>query len=58
MEKEQAVTVEKRTSRTPWNKGKIIGAKPPLRLNLVDPNEASHAGQDPQSSPLQPGDRW
>ena len=21
------------TSRTPWNKGKLIGAKPPLRPN-------------------------
>jgi integrase len=35
MEKEQAFTVEKRTSRTPWNKGKIIGAKPPLRPSHV-----------------------
>jgi hypothetical protein len=30
------------TSRTPWNKGKLIGAKPPLRpkhvwANLVPP---------------------
>jgi integrase len=35
MEKEQAFTVEKWTSRTPWNKGKIIGAKPPLRPSHV-----------------------
>jgi hypothetical protein len=23
------------SSRTPWNKGKLIGAKPPLRTNQV-----------------------
>ncbi|MBB2735324.1 hypothetical protein JQ582_23940 [Bradyrhizobium japonicum] len=30
------------THHTPWNKGKLIGAKPPLRPNqvLVDPNPA------------------
>jgi len=26
--------------RTPWNKGKPIGAKPPLRPSLVGPNPA------------------
>ncbi len=34
MEKEQACTVEKR-NRIPWNKGKLIGAKPPLRPSHV-----------------------
>lgn len=34
MEKEQASTVEKR-NRIPWNKGKLIGAKPPLRPSHV-----------------------
>ena len=35
MEKEQACEAEKRTIRTPWNKGKLIGAKPPLRPSHV-----------------------
>jgi integrase len=35
MEKEQARTVDKQTSRTPWNKGKLVGAKPPLRPSHV-----------------------
>lgn len=35
MEKETACKVDERTSRTPWNKGKLIGAKPPLRLSHV-----------------------
>ena len=30
MEKDQACTDKKQTPRTPWNKGKLIGAKPPL----------------------------
>ena len=34
MEKEQAFSVEKQI-RTPWNKGKLIGAKPPLRPSHV-----------------------
>ena len=35
MEKEYACTDEKSTPRTPWNKGKLIGAKPPLRPSHV-----------------------
>ena len=35
MEKENACTVEKPTLRTHWNKGKLIGAKPPLRPSHV-----------------------
>lgn len=35
MEKEHACTDEKPTARTPWNKGKLIGAKPPLRPSHV-----------------------
>lgn len=35
MEKEQACTVDKQTSRTSWNKGKLVGAKPPLRPSHV-----------------------
>jgi integrase len=35
MEKEQACTADKQTSRTPWNKGKLVGAKPPLRPSHV-----------------------
>lgn len=35
MEKEPARTPDKRLSRTPWNKGKLIGAKPPLRPSHV-----------------------
>jgi hypothetical protein len=35
MEYEQAFATEKRNTRTPWNKGKLIGAKPPLRPSHV-----------------------
>lgn len=35
MEKEQACTVDKQTFRIPWNKGKLVGAKPPLRPSHV-----------------------
>ncbi len=35
MEKEQACADKKQTPRTPWNKGKLIGAKPPLRPSHV-----------------------
>ena len=35
MEKEQACTDKKQTPKTPWNKGKLIGAKPPLRPSHV-----------------------
>ena len=35
MEREHACTVETPTSRTPWNKDKLIGAKPPLRPSHV-----------------------
>ena len=35
MEKEQACTHDKQTSRVPWNKGKLVGAKPPLRPSHV-----------------------
>ena len=35
MEKEPACTPDKPLSRTPWNKGKLIGAKPPLRPSHV-----------------------
>ena len=45
--------------RTPWNKGKLTGAKPPLRgqARLVHPNEAPSRG--PQTGPgaLQSGHR-
>ena len=35
MEKEHACAIEKLTTRTPWNKGKLIGAKHPLRPSHV-----------------------
>lgn len=35
MDKEPACTSDKPLSRTPWNKGKLIGAKPPLRPSHV-----------------------
>lgn len=35
MEKEPACTDKNETLRTPWNKGKLIGAKPPLRPSHV-----------------------
>ena len=28
-------TTERQPSRTPWNKGKLIGAKPPLKAKHV-----------------------
>ena len=37
MEMEQACTAKKQTKRVPWNKGKLIGAKPPLRPSHVWP---------------------
>jgi hypothetical protein len=30
MEGEQPAATTKPTGRTPWNKGKLVGAKPPL----------------------------
>lgn len=35
MEKEPACIPDKQLSRTPWNKGKLIGAKPPLKPSHV-----------------------
>ena len=35
MEKEYASADKKPTPREPWNKGKLIGAKPPLRPSHV-----------------------
>ncbi|WP_052699381.1 tyrosine-type recombinase/integrase [Hyphomicrobium sp. 99] len=35
MEKDQACPIEKPTARIPWNKGKLIGAKPRLRPSHV-----------------------
>ena len=35
MEKEHACTVARPITRLPWNKGKLIGAKPPLRSSHV-----------------------
>ena len=35
MEKEHACSDSHLSSRTPWNKGKLIGAKPPLRSSHV-----------------------
>lgn len=33
--REQACAGKKQTQRAPWNKGKLIGAKPPLRPSHV-----------------------
>ncbi len=35
MEKDPALADEKFSSRAPWNKGKLVGAKPPLRPSHV-----------------------
>jgi hypothetical protein len=32
--------VEVVSNRAPWNKGKIVGAKPPLRPRLASPHTA------------------
>ena len=59
MEKEQACTAKKQTPRTPWNKGKLIGAKPPLRPSHVWSirTKLQIAGQEARSCPVQPRDR-
>jgi hypothetical protein len=31
--------------RTPWNKGKLIGAKPPLRLDATLPADRRRGGR-------------
>jgi hypothetical protein len=43
----------------PWNKGKLIGAKPPLaaKPSLVDPNPPPDRKTDPRPCPFQPCDR-
>jgi hypothetical protein len=35
MEDHQAPFADKPTPRSPWNKGKLVGAKPPLRPSHV-----------------------
>ena len=35
MEKDHALAAEKPSHREPWNKGKLGGAKPPLRPSHV-----------------------
>ena len=41
---------------TPWNKGKLIGAKPPIaaKARMGDQNSADGRGEDPRSSHVQP----
>jgi hypothetical protein len=46
MEKEHACTDEQPTPRTPWNKGKLIGAKPPLRPSQVSSMRTKRQLQD------------
>jgi hypothetical protein len=44
--------------RVPWNKGKLTGAKPPLRpKHLVDPDETPDRGPRSRSSHVQSGNR-
>ncbi len=58
MEKEHACTDDKATSRTPWNKGKLIGAKPPAaKPRVVDQNQTSNAGAQKRSYAIQPRHR-
>ncbi len=46
------------TGRTPWNKGKPIGAKPPLRPKHVWAirTRLMIEGREPRPSHVQPGD--
>ena len=46
------------TGRTPWNKGKLIGAKPPLRPKHVWAirTRLIIEGAEPRPSHVQPGD--
>ena len=45
--------------RVPWNKGKLTGAKPPLRpkARLVDPDETPDRRPHSRPSDVQSGDR-
>jgi hypothetical protein len=45
--------------REPWNKGKLIGQKPPLRPKtcLVDPYPIAHGGTDARLGDVQSGNR-
>ena len=52
MEQEHTPAVVK-FSRVPWNKGKLVGAKPPLaEPRLVDRNEAADRRQEEGSRPF------
>jgi hypothetical protein len=37
-------TSETPSRRAPWNKGKLIGTKPPLRPSVVDQNQTADGG--------------
>ena len=45
--------------RPPWNKGKLIGAKPPLQAEprLVDPDQAADRGAHARPGAVQPRHR-
>jgi hypothetical protein len=45
--------------RTPWNKGKLTGARPPLRqeTRLGNPDEAADRATNPRSGAIQFGHR-
>ena len=43
--------------RTPWNKGKLIGAKPPLPPKHVDPHPIVSRGTNPRLGHVQFGHR-
>ena len=51
----ESLTLES-SRRTPWNKGKLIGAKPPLRPKHVWAirTRLMIEGRDPRSSHVQP----
>jgi hypothetical protein len=59
MEDNQALAVEKPARRLPCNKGKIVGAKPPLRPSHVWVDQDEAADGRPQARPraVQSGNR-
>ncbi len=54
-----SLTYQSPKRRPPWNKGKLLGQKPPLKLKEVldNPNQASADPPLPGFGPVQPGHR-
>jgi hypothetical protein len=54
----QAQAIPPSPEKKPWNKGKLIGQKPPLRPKLyVDPHPIADGGTDARLGNVQSGNR-